>query len=405
MLTTIGEGFHVSGGRQAAKVWKSMKEELSDEGRALSWVSSYMPVLAKYSPPDTARTLNLIAIKIRSKSMKILKGRIENLSPDSTPDLTLISPIVSLFRASCKENDIPSAKIHAEVICRLLDRVETVDRDIQVLFITIMNNDTEVAVTHMRHTFFDFEGWVQTQLARFWTETPDRTLPPVSPEYKDLHPSIQLQATQTACIRLRRYLLARQTPIDLDDPKDLDRTDSVLTVFATYSLYDTGVLMNVYMNLVAGKVYQMAEAIRYFEAAVALTTLHILRRGIFEATIYGGDHRISYHVTTIDHLEGTLKNALKVATQAELTQYREALLWVFFYGSRFEWRANKKNHNQVSHPLRTWFTKMFTIQVRLLEVEEWPKARQVLRQFVLYEFLEPDLPSWFERTMEKLEKT
>ncbi|EXJ76447.1 uncharacterized protein A1O5_00955 [Cladophialophora psammophila CBS 110553] len=403
MLTTIGEGFHVFGRRTVAKVWNSMKKEFSDEGRALSWCSSYLPVLAKFSSPDTARDLHFLAIKMRTKSMQILKDRIENLSLDTPPDMSLISQIVSLFRAACKENDIPAAKVHASIIQRLVDRVETSDLHIRTLFMTCMNNDTELAIAQMRNTFFDFENWVQRQIARLWVETPETHMPKLPGEYKAFHDSVQLRATRQAAIRLRLYLSVRSTTVNLNDPEDLDRTDAVFTIFTTYSQYDSGALINVYINLVAGKGYEiMTESLRYIEASLALTTLHILRRGIFEATIYGCDHRTSHHMITINHLEGTMKNALDLATADELAQYREALLWIFFYGARFEWRVNQTIKGIT--PLRTWFTKGFVRQAEILELTDWPQAREILNQFVFYEFLEPCLTAWFAETLAGIEQ-
>ena len=352
-LTTIGEGFHVFGQRTANKVWSSMKEELSNEGRALSWCSSYIPVLAKFSSPETARKLNMLAIKMRNKSMKILKDRIEELSFDGVPDISLISQIVSLFRAACKEGDTVAAKIHAGIIQRLVDKVVVPDKHIQTLFMTCMNNDSELAIAQMRNTCFDYENWIQKQIARFWVETMERNMPPWPVEYKALNKSIQLPATRQAAIRLRQYLFVRSTTVNLNDPVDLDRTDAVFTNFTTYSQYDAGVLINVYINLLAGKVYDMEEPTRLIEASLAMTTLHVLRRGIFEATVYGCDHRSSYHIININHLEGTMRKVMDTVPASELAQYCEALLWVCFYGARFEWRLNQKIKGLT--PPRTWF--------------------------------------------------
>jgi hypothetical protein len=429
-LTTIGEGFHVAGRRQAAKVWDSMKEELSDEGRALAWISSYIPVLARYSSRDTARDLNLTAIKMKAKSLKILTAKIARLPNDSPPDVALVAQIVSLFRASCKEGDLESAKIHAEIIRRLIDRVgdgqppagssaavaaaAAADRrHLQVLFVTVMNNDTEIAVSQMRNTFFDFEHWVQKQLSKFWADTSEAAMPPTSSDYRNLHSSIEVQSTRVACVRLRRYLLTRQTLVNLDDPHDLERTDSVLGVFIMYSLYDSGVLVNNYMDLVGGRRTvggKSANSVQLLEALVALTTLHVLRRGIFEATIYGGDYRIGYHVTTVAHLQATARTALEVAPADELGRYGEALLWIFFYGARFEWQVAQKtkkdqDKGKATQKTKCWFTSRFARQTQQLGLTQWPDARRVLDQFVFYEFLEPDLPAWYDEVVSGLEES
>ncbi|KIW63056.1 hypothetical protein PV04_09934 [Phialophora macrospora] len=396
-LTTIGEGFHVFGRRTVTKVWNSMKEELSEEGRALSWCSSYLPVLAKFSAPDTARELNVLAIKMRTKSMKILKGHIEKMSLDTPPDISLISQIVSLFRAACKEGDIAAAKIHAGIIQRLVDRVEVPDRHIQTLFMTCMNNDSELAIAQIRNTFFDYENWIQKQIHRFWAETMEKSVPALPPGYLALHKSITLSATRQAAIRLRQYLVYRSTVVDLNDPEDLNRTDAIYTNFTTYSQYDSGVLINVYINLISGRVYKMEKSSRLIEAALALTTLHVSRRGIMEATVYGCDHRSSHHIILINHLEGTMRQAMDTAAADVLDRYREALLWVCFYGARFEWRVNQKIQGLT--PPRIWFSKTFAQQAEILGLTEWPQAREILQQFVFYEFLEPYLPMWFDETM------
>ena len=370
-----------------------MTEELSDEGRALSWCSSYIPVMAKFCSPETAREMNILAIAMRTRSMKALKMKIESLSPENSPDIALISQVVSLFRAACKESDIAAAKIHAGVVQCLVDKVEIPDRHIRTLFMTCMNNDSELAITQMRNTFFDYENWIQKQIARLWPNTLDKDLPPLPAESKILHKSIQLEATRQAAIRLRQYLFYRSTKVNLNDPQDLDRTDAVFTNFTTYSQYDSGVLINVYINLVGGKVYKIKESLRSIEAALAITTLHVLRRGIFEATVYGCDHRSSHHLILINQLEGTMRNTMATASTDELDRYREALLWIFFYGSRFEWRVREKAKDLT--PARTWFSKLFARQVRHLRLTEWSDVQEVLEQFVFYGFLEPSLPIWF----------
>ncbi|ETI19409.1 hypothetical protein G647_09242 [Cladophialophora carrionii CBS 160.54] len=374
-----------------------MKEELSEEGRALSWCSSYMPVLAKFSAPDTARELNMLAVQMRTKSMKILKQHIENMSLDAPPDISMISQIVSLFRAACKEGDNTAAKIHAGIIQRLVDRIELPDLHVRTLFMTCMNNDVELAIAQMRNTFFDYEDWVHGQIRRFWAETLQKNTPSLPPEYQALHESIALPATRQAAIRLRQYLVYRSTKVNLNDPADLDRTDAVYTIFTTYSQYDSGVLINVYINLIAGRVADVEESSRLVEAALALTTLHVLRRGIFEATVYGCDHRSSHHIITINHLEGTMRQVLDTASVDVLKHYREALLWVCFYGARFEWRINLKTRG-LTRP-RTWFSKTFAEQADILGLTEWPHVQKILQQFVFYEFLEPHLPLWFDETL------
>ncbi|OCT46280.1 hypothetical protein CLCR_01335 [Cladophialophora carrionii] len=172
---------------------------------------------------------------------------------------------------------------------------------------TCMNSDVELAIAQMRNTFFDYEDWVRGRIRRSWAETLQKNMPSLPPEYQALHESITLPATRQVAIRLRQYLVYRSTKVNLNGPADLDHTEAVSTIFTTYSQYDFGVLINVYIHLVAGRVADMEKSSRLVEAALALTTLHVLRRGIFEATVYRCDHRSSHHIITINHLERTMR--------------------------------------------------------------------------------------------------
>jgi hypothetical protein len=400
-LTTIGEGFHIFGQRTVAKVWSSMKDELSSEGRALAWCSSYLPVLARFCNPEMSRELNMLAIRMRSQSMKILKAQIENLHLDRPPDISLIAQIVSLFRAACKEGDAAAAGIHANIIQRLVNKVEVPDRHIQTLFMTCMNNDSELAIARMSNTFFDYEGWIHIQIQRFWENSFTSNLPQLPSHFDALHKSIQLPATRDAAIRLRQYLLYRSTRVNLDDPDDIERTDTVFTKFTTYSQYDSGVLINAYINLVAGKKYKMGESVRIIEAGLALTTLHVLRRGIVEATVNGGDHRSGHHIITINHLEGTMRRVMATVDADDRQKYDEALLWIFFYGARFEWRVNQKVKGATAPS--TWFSRHFAQQARILGLTTCAQVEDLLAQFVFYGFLEPYLSTWFNEVMQASE--
>lgn len=284
-ITTFAEGFKLSGKRRANSVWTSMKEELTDEGRALAWIASYIPVLSRYSSPEVARELALMAIDMKVKSMRILKNKIASLQTDEQPDIALLAQIVSLFRASCKEGDLESANVHARIIRCLIDRMHEGSDQMRTLFITLLSNDTEVAVSNMRHTFFEFDNWVQKQLQKFWWSAKIFKLPPVSQQYTELHCSIRVSHNRTACIRLRRYLIFRKMKMNLEDPKDLEYSDGVFSWVSTYSMYDLGLLVGVYLDLLEGKVYDDPPAIRFAEASIALTTLYLYRWGVHQATI------------------------------------------------------------------------------------------------------------------------
>ncbi|EXJ53956.1 hypothetical protein A1O7_09293 [Cladophialophora yegresii CBS 114405] len=80
-----------------------------------------------------------------------------------------------------------------------------------------------------------------------------------------------------------------------------------------------------------------------------------------------------------------------------LNQCREALLWMCFYGARFEWRINLQT--KCLSPPRMWFSKAFAQQAEILGLTEWPQAQKILRRFVFHEFLEPYLPLWFDEAL------
>ncbi|RVX66974.1 hypothetical protein B0A52_09188 [Exophiala mesophila] len=400
-VTTYAEGFNLSGHRRAFTIWTSMKEELTDQGRALAWLSSYAPVMARYSSPQVRRELLLMATDMKLKSMSILKKKIGSLSNTLPPDIALLAQIVSLFRASCKERDLNSAKVHAEIIRCLIDRIHQGSHQIRTLFITLLSNDTEVALSNMSHTFFEYERWVEAQFQKFWWNQGIFNLPPVPLQHLDLHPSIRVLPSRSACIRLRRYLMIRRMKMNLKDPEDVARSDVIFAWVSNYSMYDLGLLMNVYVNLLEGRGYDQSLVIRSAEASVALTALYCYRWGIHQATIYGGDHRDGMHLTIINRLQNVLQTTLELANPQDLLHYQETILWMLFYGARYEYRVNRKNANKTTATSQHWFGHKFAQQVHVLGLPTWEDVRQIMRRFVFFEFLEWDVDLWFEETLQE----
>ncbi|KAK5050583.1 hypothetical protein LTR84_003865 [Exophiala bonariae] len=398
-IITIAEGFKVMGRRNADKAWISMKEELNDEGRALAWAGSYATVMARYCSKETAREIAVMGLSMKIRSISILKDKLSALRLDSQPDIAVLAQIVSLFRASCKERDLTAAKVHAEIIRRLFNRITEGTNQIRTLFLTLISNDTEVAVSHMRRPFFNFETWVPHQLSKFWWSRGEPELPIVSLEYLDLDSSICMSSTRTACIRLRRYLAIRKTPINLHDPVDFERCDAIFSCLSTYSMFDLGVLVSAYLDLSAANTPTMSPAQRYAEESFALTTLYLHRWGIHQATVYGGDHRDSMHLTIIGCLRTTMKNALRWCSPQDMDRYKTAFLWVFFYGARYEYRNTSSKLNFNEDQSKFWFSQMFARQARSMGLTAWAEIEEVLCRFVFYDFLERDPKSWFEETM------
>jgi hypothetical protein len=397
-----------------------MKEELQEEGRALSWCSSYMPVLAKFVSRQAAQNLDVLAVTMRNKSIAVLKAKLEkparNVMKDN--DISILAQIVSLFRAACKvrksaklllvltqtasltheqEGDMIGAKVHANAIEHLVDQVQTPNNHFRTLLITCINNDVELAITHMKSTIFKYQGWIHQQIQRFWKETPANTMPSMPWVSDALHPSMNTPVVQEAAIRVRRYLSIRSTPINLDDPEDLDRVDALSTAIAIYTQYDCGALINAYIGMLE---QSNTKSIRQqLQGCLALTTLYVLRRGVLEATIQGSERsRNSSHTAIMQYLESSLKRACSDARPNELTEYSEALLWMFFCGARYEWRMFQSETAPSSG--RAWFSKVFAQQARILHLSDWRLAKEVIECFILCEFLEADLDSWFAEMLE-----
>jgi hypothetical protein len=81
-----------------------MKGELLEEGRALSWCSSYLPVLSDFVSRDAARDMDILAVTMRNKSIAVLKAKLEKPPHHGMADVdgSLLAQVVSLFRAACK---------------------------------------------------------------------------------------------------------------------------------------------------------------------------------------------------------------------------------------------------------------------------------------------------------------
>lgn len=105
------------------------------------------------------------------------------------------------------------------------------------------------------------------------------------------------------------------------------------------------------------------------------------------------------HLTIIVRLQYTLRNTLELATPEDMENYKEALLWMFFYAARYESRVNAKHPTKTPNPSQIWFTKNFSHHVQRLKLSNWGDVQEILESFVFYDFLEQDLETWMEDTL------
>ena len=257
----------------------------------------------------------------------------------------------------------------------------------------------------------DFKHCFGSRLQKYWQD--HSTLIPVAPENDEtLHRCIASSPfLQPICARLRHFLVLSDSPGPIDAPRDPSSGDVLWLWISSMTQQDTGMLLNRFLDLTEvqckGKTSKSL-GLRYIEACLTLTMLHLLRKYFHESPLKGVDFRdASQPIMT--RLRTYLKLAIKHSTLADVTYYREAFLWMFFAGAQYEirFKADQKivfedrdtNNTRQESAGSVWFSKMLAEQAKALEATKWPGARKILQQFLYTDYYEPNGEKWYEATI------
>ena len=182
----------------------------------------------------------------------------------------------------------------------------------------------------------------------------------------------------------------------IEAPKDPSGGDIIYAWITSITQYDTGVLLNRFLDLIENRAGKLSISLRYTEASLTLTTLHLLRKYFHESPMKGIDLRDASQ-PIMSKLRMVLKMAIKYSTPAQLHYHREAYLWMLFTGAQHEMRLNRKIVFKDDTDLsNNWFSMMLAKQAKGLGATRWADARKILTQFLYTDYFEPHAEKWFE---------
>lgn len=389
----------------------------SYSGCTSAWICSHTTSLLRFHEGRERRELERMAMQLKHHSLSSLRDKMLQLPKSAEGiDMDLIMHVMWLHTIECMARDWDAAKAHATALSVVIEALEG-SPEIITLLIPIQFNDLELCVSKMRRTTMDFEGYFGQSLIKYWQD--HSTLIPQQPEKDEtLHQCLaSSDFLQPICARLRHFLRLSDSPGPIDAPKDASSGDVLWLWISSMTQYDTGMLLNRFLDLTETKRSSRSSpprspssgGLRYTEACMTLTMLHLLRKYFHESPLRGVDFRdASQPIMT--RLRTNLKLAIKHSTLADVTYYREAYLWMFFAGAQYEAKlksdrkivfekGDANNNAKPGSAANTWFGMMLAEQAKALEVSKWAEARKILEQFLYTDYYEPHAEKWYEATV------
>lgn len=366
----------------------------ANEGFALAWLSSHTPAIRRLASTPTTQKLLVEGLKMRTRSIELLRQELlEHPEPSQHSLVSLRLHIRGLFEAECMAGDTISAKVHGAILMRLDDPLTT-EMELVNDTIMLMFNATELACKKLERTVIPFGNWMIGRLSKFWATT-SAQMPGSSAECENVHSCVQSPLTRTAFIRLRYCLEIGESQLSLASATEKLRGEMLYGWITTKTLYDMGLLVNFYTDLLEGKTLVKTKGKRLTEACMAVTLLHILRKSIHEAPLDGIDIREASDVI-IPRLEKNMEDAMSILTRAERLYYDEAYLWMFYVGAQYEQGRKSEMKDTYS---RGWFTRMLAKHARQSNVRTWADVKKILVKFIYDKNLKPEGHLWFEKAI------
>ncbi|KAJ9605772.1 hypothetical protein H2200_009621 [Cladophialophora chaetospira] len=378
------------------KVFREMSE-----GAALGWLCSHIPFIQQLNSPEIVQALSVERLKMRAKSLKLLRETLTNHPVSSPEALTAVRlHMRALYEMECMAGDTEAARAHIDILLRLDDPVTDELVRLQHLLV-MMFNTTELACKNLERTILPFGEWTSERFASLWmVSSPFMPAPPDTVNHA--HASVTIPVVREAMLRLRFCLWIGETPLPFGNAQERLKADMVFAWIVTKTFHDIGMLLNLYFDIIERKIVFHSEGRRLVEACLVLTLLHLFRKCMHSAVVENDiDVRDASHVI-IPRLKQDMTAALELMTPAETVYYRDAVLWTLYAGAVYEQRQKRRKG-----PLRlesdsvgqSWFTCTLARHARDIGITTWERGKATLQTFVYDEHLQPDGSLWFEEVI------
>ncbi|OAP64137.1 hypothetical protein AYL99_00109 [Fonsecaea erecta] len=371
-----------------------------NEGAALAWLCGHIPGIVRLNSPQSTQQLSTARLKMRAKSLKLLREHLAShaqTSPESMAALRL--HIRCLFETECMAGDTMAAKAHADILLRLPDPLtDEVERAQHLL--VMMFDATELACKKLERTVLPFGSWTAKAHARLWAMASQFV--PIPPVYvHNAHSCVEIPEHREAMITLRYCLWIAETPLPFGTSEERLKADMIFAWIATKTFHDLGNLINLYVDIMEGKILFNSEGHRLTQACMVLTLVYESRKRVHEAIIEdGADIREASNVI-MPRLAQDMATAMEMMSPVECVHYQEAYLWMLYAGALHEQRQQSKMrwtsfNPKVESTEKPWFTTTLAKHADQMNVTTWAEAKAILRQFLYDDHLEPDGHLWFE---------
>ncbi|KAJ9603717.1 hypothetical protein H2200_011903 [Cladophialophora chaetospira] len=338
--------------------------------------------------------------KMRAKSLLLLQQELRK-HPEHSPKAlaTVQSHVRMLFKGECMSQDVNAAKVHAQTFLKLDDQfMDEIEHAHHAL--VVMYSVTELACKRLERTIIPFGIYLINAISNFWTATSCQ-LPQASAGTEKVHACLTNPWLRNAFLRTRYCLSIEEGSIPSTTPAERLRGDMLFGWIATWTFFDMGTLMNIYIDLIEEEVPTDSEGKQLVEACLILTFLHVLRKCIHEAPINGVDLRDASQVM-IPRLQMDLQRALRTLKPREYLYYNDAILWMLYIGAVHERGLRPGNlvaRDEAASGAQTWFTRTFAKQAYKMNIWTWADALAVLSQFIYSEHLCPPGHLWFDEVI------
>ncbi|KAJ9614064.1 hypothetical protein H2200_002200 [Cladophialophora chaetospira] len=380
-------------------------------GCTSAWICDHITSLLRFHDGQQKRELERAALQLKHHSLGSLRDKMLQL-PElaGAAGMDLMVHVMWLHGVESMARNYDAAKAHARALSVILDSHK--ERPEMISLMIIMQfNDVELCTRAMRRTTMDFESSFGKALDVFMQEHAALIPQPLEND-ETLHPCLASSAfLRPICARLRHFLVLSDSPEPIEAPKDPSSGKVLWIWISSMTQQDTGRLLNRFLDLTELRNKQNPKSswgLRYTEACLTITMLHLLRKYFHESPMRGVDLRDGSQ-SIMKRLRYYLKLAIKHSTLADVTYHREAFLWMFFAGAQYETRLKSDqkiefeerdaNNIKTSDASTSWFSMMLAEQAKALGATIWPEARKILQQFLYTDYFEPHGEKWFEATV------
>lgn len=377
--------------KASQRFWQANIQGLTNKCYTLAWLATWAGMLARAFPTSWARKSSL---SLRLQAVSALRQKfLDHFQGDAILS-ECFHTICGIFNSECLADDVPAARIHGAVLCRIL---ESGHYDCQAV-IQMVFDDVDLAVRHNHRTFLNMEGWCTATISPYLTQLAQKLLlPPI--QESSLHPAVTYPPLRSIWLWYRQmFEIMKGGPYWNAQWAQHNLQDTAYIYFTVTSMTNHGRLHNMYLDLREGKLMQYASSGETLtQAALVLMLIYVAGRIGVEVVINNIDIR-----DASEKLMSRLWECLEVVSmvsskEGQVVHFADAYLWLAYIGALEEVRrTQRRDHGEHSPTMVTRFRELLSTLCEQRGIQTWMQMKKVAERFLYATFVEPDGEEWFE---------